>query len=103
MIEWSKRASRVNKDLFGIGIKTRTYKSKCKRYKVVMHQDPGKSERWTPYLFSSNAEGFFRIHHDPTKSHKTRSAAEKVCLQHSLKESNECTKKRKQEKKRKSA
>ena len=102
MIEWNKRASEVDKNLFDLGIKTKTYKSKCKRYKVTMHQDPGRSERWTPYFISEDSVGFFCIHRDPTKSHRTRSAAEKVCLQHSLKESNVCTKKRKQEKKRKS-
>ena len=103
MIEWSKRASKVDDNLFGIGILTKTYKSKCGRYRVVMHRDPGKSERWTPYLAAQKpGVGFFAIHKDPTKSHRTRSAAEKACLQHHLKERDVCTKKRKQEKKRKS-
>ena len=103
MIEWSKRASKVDDNLFGIGILTTTYKSKCGRNKVVMHKDPGRSERWTPYSLVPNVPGHFALHRDPTKSHRTRSAAEKVCLQHYLKGRDVCTKKRKQAKKRKPA
>lgn len=84
-IQWNRRASKIDDDLFGIGIKNKVYKSKCGKFMLVMCSYRGESERWTPYVLSTMLDGavsFRHLHHDPTKTHRTRRAAQEVCLQY---------------------
>ena len=86
-IVWNRRASNVNDDMMGIGIKSREYKSKCGKFKVVSNKFKGESELWTPFVLDTQLDGtisFRHLHRDPTRRHRTKKSATKTCKEYLL-------------------
>lgn len=87
-IDWNKRASRVERDQFGIGMGAKSIKSQCGRFMISMFKFRGASWQFVPWVLEQYrvdldkpmSQGWRYVHGDNTKTNRTKQAAEKAIL-----------------------